>query len=355
MAYFEPQYKKIQSTEKWLKVSKDECSYVVDYENNCIKSSLTSFDDFDVLYNYVKIKQNNKYGLATIDGNICIPILYDDIDKDYGWHCDEDDLYYAELKSDNIKFYFDFDFNIIRELPLDTTVKCFSTKTYRYTLANGNTGYFDITGKILFPALYPHCRKHDSFYCFGTENNKHIMFMCNNSIMSIGNQKLIECNSNLLALADSYSIEFIDTLSANKTSKYFSNSKIDSIETVYYDDNSNFTTYGIIVRTNGKHGVINLNAKEIIPPIYDFISEYVKTFNSKDEYYYCILNETEDGDRWGLADINGNIIFDCEFEDEITQNENGNWIVRKEGCEIEISDGNPINILSIDTKVNWNF
>lgn len=355
MDYFEPQYQEIQSTKKWLRVCKDDYCYIVDYDNTRIKNPFTSFDYFDVLYDYVEIRKNDKYGLATLDGNICIPTLYDKITRCSDWNPSKWDLYFAESIKENKKFCFDYDFNIIMELPLNAKVQSIGHSAYEYTLDNGKTGFFDITGKILFPALYEYCRKYESFYCFGSESNKQIMFMCNNSIMNIRNQKFLECNKNLLVLADLFSINFIDTFTTNLKSSYYSKEKIDSIDIAYCDKDSNLITYGIIIRTNGKQGVIDLNGKEIIPPIYDFVSEYLHTFNSKDEYYYYILNETEDGDRWGLADINGNIIFECEYENEISQNEKGNWIVCKEGYEIEISDGKAINIHPVDAKVNWNF
>lgn len=45
--------------------------------------------------------------------------------------------------------------------------------------------------------------------------------MSDKSIMSIGNQELVECNDNLLVLSDSFSIKYIDAITT-KQKKYIS-------------------------------------------------------------------------------------------------------------------------------------
>lgn len=110
----------------------------------------------------------------------------------------------------------------------------------------------------------------------------------------------------------------------NTVLKYFENDKYGLInfegkkitDAVYEEITSLNDKYGeILVKKNGKYGVVNVNGVVLVQPKYDYINGdgYVKNGSYKDSGY-IIGNKTNQGMRYGYIDKNENQIVSLDQE-----------------------------------------
>lgn len=345
MYYVEPQYDKVEHQGRlWLKVYNNDTYMIVDYKNNVIHKDYSKYDDIKLLGDFVLVSKDNKWGLLNTNDELCLSLVYDDIEI-------IGELIITNIVSKNIKLVYNKKFIIIMSFDLKVSIEyCHNKNVYKYRV-DENYGYFNEKGEILFPALYEYCELYKNSISFGDKENKKILFNSNKSIMDVRNKKHFEINENDIVVCDNYMVKIIDEKTLEERI-FESQEHIQDISDLSYCNNLVPETCGIILKCNDKYGVIDLNAELIMPFEYDYIYEALYKEKGTNEYYYHMAKKYNDEYLLGMAKIDGTIVLECEYDD-IGQDKEGNWVLEKNGCRLTLdSEGTVLELQS--PEIEWN-
>lgn len=264
-------------------------------------------------YNYYKLNENNKYGVIDITGNVIIKPEYDDIKipnpEKAVFICKKDDKVIAlNEKSEQIFTEYEevtaISINgIVSSIPYEKTVLCYKL--------NGKYGLIDYTGKEITKPIYEEIK--------GLENKESELLVKKDGkygVINAKGAKLIKEQYDSI-VADGYYTEnnqyaLSGYIVSNKTTNGYRygyiSSKLKNILDVEYTsisrvlETENINDIYLVVSKNGQYGVIK-NKKVILNYSYQGI-EYDK--NNK-------IFELQRNTKYGIADINGNIIIPVEY------------------------------------------
>lgn len=264
-------------------------------------------------YNYYKLNENNKYGVIDITGNIVIEPIYDDIKipnpEKAVFICKKDDKVIA-LNEKNEQIFTGYEEvtaisinGIVSSIPYEKTVLCYKL--------NGKYGLIDYTGKAITKPIYEEIK--------GLENKESELLVKKDGKYGVINSKgakLIKEQYDSI-VADGYYTEnnkygLSGYIVSNKTTQGYRygyiNSKLKNILDVEYTsitrvlEIEDIKDVYLVASKNGQYGVIK-NKKVIINYSYQGI-EYDK--NNK-------IFELQRNSKYGIADINGNVIIPVEY------------------------------------------
>ena len=234
-----------------------------------------SFDDFTI------IEQGDKYGVKNKDGNIIIPVEYDDISS-FDWI---DNRQYIYLIKGNKEGLADLDGKIIIPVEYDdiSSFDEINNRQYIYLTKGDKEGIADLDGKIIIPAEY------DDISGFDNIDGRQCFYLTKGD-----KEGLAGINGKILI-----PIEYDDI------------SGFDNIDGRQY----------IYLTKGDKEGLADFNGKIILPVEYDNISEF-------DIPGYIEISK---GDKIGLADKNGKIIIKPIYEELNINSKNQIEMVKENG------------------------
>lgn len=308
--------------------------------------------------NYMVCMDNNKYGVINRNGDVIVPACYDEIQipnpskplficmYDYD---DEKDQYKIKVfneKSEQILYQYVVVEAIslnsgLSRIPYEKSVLKFKEKD--------KFGLIDFDGKIIAKANYDDIQSFDY------------------------NEGLLLVRKN-----DKYGIININGVTVVKE-------KYDKVESdAYYEEGSNYKKSGFIVGNKSgdtfKYGFINCKGKQILDTKFEQIGRiknneknddiYLVAFDNGKAGFYknskqILKNEYEDigydqnnnclilqkDGKQGLADFNGNIIFDIKYDNIYIS---GKYINAQSGNDIDIFDFNSKQKITYDNVVGIN-
>ena len=297
---------------------------LLDYDNKRMAEEFNRYDDFNLSWGYIFVKKSGKWGVATKENKLCLPIVFDKIYRGNDCSYQKELPIVGEILTLNEKYVFNREFQIIMKVDLETRIYKYWEDIYQYVLEDGKIGYFNLQGKILVPAAYEFCELYDTFVCYGEEQNKKIMFFENYVVWDIGNQEAFEINENILVLIGVHFLKLVNTVTWEEY-MYVTKEKIKSVEEVRSYDEGGDKIYAFVLKVDGKYGVIDLKCNVVVPFEYDdiFCGLYVNKNTSMK--YYKVKKNVDSKGLYGLVDMVGTVIIDCEYE-EIYQNEEGDWV-----------------------------
>ncbi|MDR2204706.1 MAG: WG repeat-containing protein [Flavobacteriaceae bacterium] len=258
-------------------------------------------------YPYFKLRINENYGIADINGNIIIPVEYNYIH----FHAD-----FFKSKQENKNYYFTLEINRKR-------------------------GIADINGNIIIPAEYSDVQPQQDIFQ-AKRGNKNFLYDKKGNKIAENYEQVEILKSDLLKVFQNgkwgvrnyadveilpcrfdnivYQIN-VDKIAAEKNGKsgLFTNQGEEIFPFVYdpikdyYSDYRVTAKHLLVVSQNGKKGMINTKLrKEVIPCEY----ESIEALRSGTNLYKTRLRSSGAGYYvYGLMDDNGKMIFPCEYDD----------------------------------------
>lgn len=244
----------------------------------CIDANQNTIIPFEYEYispisnnTFLSIQKNGKSGIADYDGNILIPCEYDMLYAEYFWGSYS--KYKIEGTKDGKTYYGWIDENNKLVVPCEYESISKTLRGYEVK-KDGKYGFIDLNGKTLFEPEYD-----DTYYQFPFLDENHIGFIKD------GKYGILQTNTG-------------KTLPA------------------IYDMVRSCGENRFLVSLNGKYGIINGEGDVLLPLEYDYEGNRIYTHEYNNSYF-CDMDKDTDGDGnadvFGLADCNGNIIFDCEY------------------------------------------
>lgn len=269
---------------------------------------------------YYEIRNAGNKGKLNLDGDI----ITEPSSDDYMWYLyvTENKLYSFEIIYDGKKNKYGvrdkatkktivpYDYDFVYENALG---KYIGVRKGQYL------GLYDTDGKCV---LSP-----DKYYIAGECGISNLLFASKDGLSALLDINGKELLPPLYASIEGKSYSNITVVYAqNKEGKNcaykYNNGSISQIFQHLYDGIGMLTApfdehlaVGIYVEINGRHGVCNLQGKEIIPPIYTKVNAY----GTKDNFYFMVHN----GKKKGLIDRNGKVVISSELFDNIEIEDNG--------------------------------
>ena len=304
-------------------------------------------------YNYFLLKQNNLYGIIDKEGNTIIEAQYDEIaipnPEKAVFVCYKDNNIKV-LNSDNTEILTEYEKvepirlkNIASDLMYEKSVLKYSEK--------GKYGLINFEGKKVTKSIYEEI---DSLpYKEGElivkKDNKY-------GVININGVELVDINYEQVKLDEYYTdenkYEYAGYIVSTKTEEGYRYGYINKdgklITKMEYNELSRVTDIQdnnniyLICAKNGQYGVIK-NEKELIPNQYQSVR-----FDESNNLFVV-----EKSKKYGIADINGNLIVPVEYKQiDITgiylyaQNSQGTTIYNNEGNQVNIDE----NIAILNTS-----
>lgn len=283
-------------------------SHFIDNRANIVKDSIPGllfkdktikfFPDFDATYFHkgelgIAVK-NNKYGFINLDGEIIIPLIYDNAFPFFNEIASvkiEDRWFYINKKNELIKIPFhttDYHSSLESRIIIYDTLKSSTIKKFNNTTFS-------------------------------------IIEYLNNIKIQKYKRKLYDLNSKKIYDFNEY--EDISGLYINGYMRVYNNKKFGALNIdnknnipVEYDEISEYQNGYFLVK-KGKWGIINKKNKIVIPLIYD------KIFKVTDKLIRVELNQ-----KSGYIDLKNNIIIDLQYDLDLNSDfSDGLAMVKKNG------------------------
>lgn len=326
----EPEYNEL---ERIVEIKDNENSYMIGAKNgqygviknkeNILNNEYQSIR-YDPSNNVLVIEKSKKYGISKLDGNIIVPVQYNQIDIT--------GIYlYAQNEQGTTVYN-----NNGTEAKVDADIAILETNNEKYRIRINNKintkyGVIDDEGKQLIEEKYNYIEYlYDNYFIASSENGKlgvindkdeeKITFECD-SVQKIENTNLIKTvvNQSITRIYKKDMTLICEMQNANISNENEYIKVYNNIETKYFDKEGNEVSNNKVYPNNsifaakndqGKWGFVNKSGDIIIDYQYDKVTEV-------NEYGYAGIQK--DG-KWGVINKNGEIILNptYDLQDEIT-------------------------------------
>lgn len=272
-----------------------------------------------------EIKQNNKYGIIDVNGNLLIPIEYDYLYQPYNSKnsivVGKQGKYGVVNWKNNIKLPFEYEsigvigdnfFQVKKNSKSGIVDKYNRVKVpfkYNYIfvyksgfmsvrMKNGKEGVLNSKGREIIPTIYDSVSFHrkSKLYIVEQDNKMGIIRSNGKTIIPPLFTWVEIINENLFLITDNNFSFFIDRNFKPISSLFKIHQKIESDNTNYY-----------VTSKNKKMGIINCENKIIIPFVYDTIIPVLKYYRKN----YFIVSQNK---KYGLIN-KAKTIVDCKYSD----------------------------------------
>ena len=230
-------------------------------------------------------------GFLRKDGSSVLPCIYESVFI-------PKQLNYIHVKKDGKEGTFNFDGDVVIPLKYDEVfIHMLEKHDYCDVKVNGKSGLYHIKKKReLLPCIFDYISYEESMRGFKVElNEKYGLF-------SAEGKELIPCKFDILSYNEKTG--FIEVTKNEKEGLYNVDGK-EIIPCIFDHISYEEDMRGFEVEQNEKYGMLNMEGKEILPCIYDFI------YTSDGDFIKVELNEKQ-----GLYSIKDKkFLFNCEYED----------------------------------------
>ncbi|PID82703.1 MAG: hypothetical protein CSB15_01920, partial [Clostridiales bacterium] len=204
----------------------------------------------------IVVKKDEKFGLFDIKGNMISDCIYDDLE------------YYRNNKMINVK-------------------------------KDNLWGYINKKGKVIIPIVSKNEHNHgiENHYLQKGKDNLWHIFDKEGKEIGKGFQNIYFLKDDKLAVQKDNKNYLVDIKNPDKILAKFKD--YDNIEKYNCDCNTDI----LIVRKDGKYGLINMSGEEIVKPIYDYLSSWTT----------ASIKFKKDG-KYGIMDFKGNIVLEPTYD-----------------------------------------
>lgn len=279
----------VQSS-KLIKVMEND-KWGVLYTNGNVLIPL-SYDEIGELFiEYIVVKQNDHYGLVNIKGEFIIPPAYDEIDKSYHderlYEISSSSEYFSVKKNKKWKYLLANN-DCRNNNEYDWISGPFEYDNY-IVKQNEKFGIVNRYGTVILPSIYEEIHTNHGFYVLCSKGQKGL---CDNNgkliiPFSYDNIEIISRKSAIIEKEEKYSLFFFDNAKAP----------------IEYDGIRRIYGAFYKVTKNGKCGIMDDQGNIIIPMIYDYIHHSGKK-----------NIEVVKGDKYGIIDLSGNTIIPIVYD-----------------------------------------
>lgn len=294
------------------------------------------------------ISKNKRIGVIDTLGNLVLPFEFDEVtifinsSLEYRFLCQKNSMSgLLDINGKEIIPFSNHQLGILnRNLDEVFTEKEYYRSKYISFYKSGKFGRFDDNGEIVIPADYDNgydffsnglfCLARDKKFGFVDTNNKVVIPFIYDEVVpfknSVASVKLdskysfIDDKNNEIVLFDHYTthFNFINGISIfSKVGSKFG--MIDTVGEVIVTnkyDRLVFVNWGQYYRAylDKKVGVIDYYGKEIIPPTYDFVTEF-KGFGMRSFYSPDMLFLIKKDKKFGVVNSKNEIVLDIIYDD----------------------------------------
>lgn len=247
-----------------------------DQNKNCVQNANVEFNRYSLF-----LTQDEKYGVCNADFSIIIPAEYDDIELYNNY------IYGEKYNKDTdvtTRYVFDLEGKVIFSYEMSYVLRAFNSDNMIYFDNNVSCGFYDVNGNVVMQV--------ENGYFSGTFNDGFVLYY--NSEKNVLNY--VDCNFNKL--------------------------KIGRFDLKIKSGNSFYNGYAIVELENNNYAVIDTKGNILLK----------KKFNSMgDKVLYkniVVSKNIDDKNVFGLLNLSGKYILNCEYDDIIQLSETVNLCLK---------------------------